>query len=90
MVESLFYNSWYYPSALDGDRLFYNSGVDTLLLDSQADPLLDSAEWKETKGREHECPYITNSFIPAAHDSRLKTQQNVPQKTSDKVSELHH
>ena len=60
--------------------------LDTLLLDSQAEPLLDLAGWKETEGSEHRCLYIINSFIPAAHDSRLGTQQNLPPKSPDKIS----
>ena len=90
LSESLFYRSYYYPSALDGVHLFfYSSGLDKLLLDSQAEPLLDRAGWKETKGSEHGCPYTINLFIPAAHDSRLETQQNFPPKSPGKVSEFH-
>ena len=92
LIKSHFYISCYCPSALDDVHLFFynNSDLDTLLLlDSQAEPLLDHAGWKETEESEHGCPYILNSFISAAHVSRLETLQNISPLSPDKVSEFH-
>ena len=70
LVESLFYISCYCPlaSMVSTTSSTTEQRFETLLLDSQTEPFLDHAMWKEMEESEHGCSYIINSPIPAARD----------------------